>query len=177
MGDEIARYREVRPDGRRLFTLYADRILVQVQSGRVRSELTVRLVDVRPEPNKLWVRPKAFAGGILLLVASVGTLIAAESFRRAGHHAEDGLIIWFSSAFAFAFVGLVVVFKTIWRIEFTQFVSRIGTAILDVARAGPDASQFDEFVGSLIHQIHRCQTTHPDPPRGTKDAASWFGGP
>jgi hypothetical protein len=39
------------------------------------------------------------------------------------------------------------------RIEFAQFRSQAGVAVLDVARAGPGRDEFDGFVDALVRQI------------------------
>ena len=43
------------------------------------------------------------------------------------------------------------------RIEYTQFVSHNGIAMLDVARSGPDRRRYDEFVALLKDAIAACQ--------------------
>lgn len=51
------------------------------------------------------------------------------------------------------FVGSVIILKTFRKIEFTQFQSKAGIPMLDVAKAGPEQAQYHQFVQLLIDQI------------------------
>jgi len=157
MIEPLARYDEVRPNGRRTFELFKDRLVVESRSARVDKEITIMLADLRPEPNRLHVRPKEFGLGLLLLVASIGLVIFAALGRGPAPPADDKSIVWFSLAGGFFFVALVVLLKTSRKIEFIQFVSHHGNPLLDVAHAGPQRAQFGSFVDTLICQIRANQ--------------------
>jgi hypothetical protein len=150
-GEPLARYYEVRPNGRRWFELFEDRVIVKARSARADSEITVMLADLRPEPNFLRVRPKGFGVGLLMLVASV----AAGFFAVVARQGDPN--IWLSIAGGWFFVSLVFLWKTGTKIEFIQFVSHHGRALLDVAHAGPQRANFRPFVETLISQIRANQ--------------------
>ena len=116
------------------------------------------LADIRPEPNRLRVRPKEFGVGLLMLVC----LRCVRTFRSArdGSAPVNGQqnFVWWALAGGLFFVSLVILAKTIRKIEFLQFVSNQGTAFLDVARAGPQRASFQAFVEALIGQIRSNRT-------------------
>jgi hypothetical protein len=157
MFDSLARYHEVRPNGRRQFELFKDRVIVQSRSARVDSEITVILADLRPEPNRLLVRPKEFGMGLLMLLVSVAlALIGVVASGPAPGRIGNGLP-WFACAGGFFVVALVIFSKTLRKIAFIQFVSHTGHPLLDVARAGPQRDEFDSFVQTLIDRIRANQ--------------------
>jgi hypothetical protein len=153
MGDSLARYDEVRPNGRRSFELFADRMIVRSRSARLDSEITIMLADLRPEPNRLLVRPKEFGLGLLMLVGSLVTAIVGGVVRGSAPVPDEKHLIWFACAGALAFVAMVIFSKTARKVEFIQFVSHNGHPLLDVARAGPQRAEFDPFVQTLIARI------------------------
>ncbi len=161
MSEELARYYEVRPNGRRKFELLADRVIVKAKSARVDSVITVMLADLRPEPNVLRIRPKEFGLGLLFLFAAVGLGFYAFLGKGAVPPADDRNIFWLSMALAFLLVSLVIFSKTLRKIEYIQFVSHQGKPLLDVARAGPERASFDPFVETLIGQIRANQKIGP----------------
>ena len=132
MGEPIAGYFEVRPNGRRQFELFADRVIVKARSARADSVITVMLADLRPEPNMLRVRPKEFGLGLLMLVASVGLGLYAIATRGIGPRLDDKTMFWLSMAGACLIVSLAIFSKTFRKIEFIQFVSKHGKPLLDV---------------------------------------------
>ena len=119
--------------------------------------ITVMLADLRPEPNKVCVRPKEFGVGMLPLLASVGFGLFAFSTRANGPQLEDKTVFWYSMAGACLFISFVVFSKTFKKVEFIQFVSHHGRPLLDVADAGPERANFHSFVETLIGQIHATQ--------------------
>ena len=157
MGEPIAGYYEVRPNGRRQFELFADRVIVKSKSARADSVITVMLADLRPEPNEVRVRPKEFGVGLGMLVAAVGLALFAISGRGMAPPRDDKTSLWLSLAAACLIVGLAILSKTFRKIEFTQFVSNHGRPLLDVARAGRQRASFDSFVETLIGQIRANQ--------------------
>jgi hypothetical protein len=157
MGDAPVRFREVRPNGRRQFDLLADRVIVHSRSARVDSEITIMLADLRPEPNRLLVRPKEFALGLLILIASIPLAFIGFVVRESAAIRNEKYLMWFAFAGAILFVSLVILSKTSRKIPFTQFVSHNGHPLLDVARAGPQRADYDAFLETLIDRIRANQ--------------------
>ena len=59
-------------------------------------------------------------------------------------------------------------FRSRNEIEYAQFKSREGSAILfDVGRVGPDSQRFDDFVMAVEEQIARHSDTRADPVSGS----------
>jgi hypothetical protein len=159
MEEPLARYYEVRPSARRRFELFSDRVVVKGKTTRVETLITIKLADLRPEPNILRIRPKEFGLGLLMLVASVGLGFVGIRAMGVGAPAEDKNIMLLCLAGGCLFVSLVVLGKTYRKIEYIQFVSYHGTPLLDVADAGPERSNFRAFVETLIGQIRANQKT------------------
>jgi hypothetical protein len=157
MFDSIARYYEVRPNGRRQFELFKDRLIVRSKSARVDSEITIILADLRPEPNRLFVRPKEFGMGLLMLMGSVVIAVLGVMVRDLAPVPNEKILLMFACAGAFFFVAMVILSKTLRKVEFLQFVSHHGHTLLDVARSGPQRAEFDPFVQALIDRIRANQ--------------------
>jgi hypothetical protein len=49
--------------------------------------------------------------------------------------------------------GLLLLLPNIRPVEFAQFRSDAGVAVLDVKRIGPQSPEFDDFVGLLVKRI------------------------
>jgi hypothetical protein len=161
MFESIAQYYEVRPNGRRHFELFKDRLIVRSKTARVESEITLMLANLRPEPNRLRVRPKEFGFGLMLLVISAGLAIVAVLTAGTAVNPRLWNAVWFSVAGGAFFVSLVIFAKTARKIEFIQFVSHHENVLLDVARSGPQRHEFDSFVETLIAQIRASQKYEP----------------
>jgi hypothetical protein len=159
LSEPIARYYEVRPSGRRQFELLADRVIVETKSIRIEAVMTVMLADLRPEPNILRIRPKEFNVGLTFLLAAVGFGFYGFLAHAPAPPADDRSILWFALAAGCLLASLVVFSKTFQKIEYMQFVSHQGKPLLDVARAGPQRADFDQFVETLIDQIEASQKT------------------
>ena len=153
MANPIATYLEVTSRGKRSFELHLDRVVVR---GRLAFEFesTVRLGDLRPEPNKIWLRDRAVRVAPFFLVLSVMLL-----FLAAVVHLPD----WLGTGMVASGIGSLVAAIALWtkfgsKIEYAQFPSHAGLILLDVGRSGSDRIQFDEFVESLIESIRAAQT-------------------
>src|SRR5262245_52717757 len=64
-------------------------------------------------------------------------------------------------------LGLLLGFAIFRKIEFVQFQNEAGLMVLDIARAGPDASRLDDFVSAIVGRIHQLRmspnsTVDPD---------------
>ncbi|HEY4261353.1 MAG TPA: hypothetical protein VGM98_14395 [Schlesneria sp.] len=153
MNDVLATYNEVRVDGRRYFELYSDRIRVKGKAVRADFDATVYLADLRPDPNRVWIRHGYCVLGIIMLLLSlVSFALMARSLSD-----QDYVTTCASTGLALGFVGSVIGFKTFSKVEFSQFQSHGGIVILNVSKAGPDRLKFDDFVGLLAAQIRAAQ--------------------
>jgi hypothetical protein len=159
MFEYITEFHEVRPNGRRHFELFKDRLIIRSRTARVDSEITIMLANLRPEPNRLRVRPKEFGLGVMLLVIAIGLALSAALTARMAPNPRLWYTAWLSIAAGTLFVSLVIFAKTARKIEFLQFVSHQGNILLDVARSGPQRHEFDGFVETLIKQIRANQIT------------------
>jgi hypothetical protein len=74
MVDTLARYDEVRPNAKRQFELFADRVIVKSKTATADSVITVLLGDLRPDPNVAM----CMAGGFLL----VSLAVIAKTVRK-----------------------------------------------------------------------------------------------
>lgn len=153
MTEPLATYREATWSYRRSFELYPDRMVVHMRSVQLNADSEFRLADLRLPPNHLRVlQSGALWGGFICLVAAGIAGYVAHLLGRIGHIEGPtpfavGLLI----------IGLFICCFYGGRIEYTQFVSHTGIAMLDVARSGPDRRRYDEFVALLKETIAACQ--------------------
>ena len=98
MFESIDRYYEVRPNGRRQFEPFKDRVIVRSKTVRVESEITIMLANLRPEPNRLRVRPKEFGFGVGLMMIAIGLVIIALQTTGAAVDPRLWTAVWFSVA-------------------------------------------------------------------------------
>jgi len=148
----IASYYEVLHNSRRRFTLYSDRIFVKVRSPRVNIESTIWLADLRPEPNKLWVRTRFFFLGVFLMIASMISAFYAVANWNLEEAIEGRPLIGFSMAGAFLITAVPILLMTYRKCLYIQFVSHGGIPLLDVAHAGPERKKHGRFIEALIEQ-------------------------
>ena len=81
-----------------------------------------------------------------MLLGSAAVALVALSVGALALPLGEKQIPWLSVAAGCPIVALVVIAKTFRKIEFTQFVSKDGRALLDVARSGPQRASFHSFV-------------------------------
>jgi hypothetical protein len=139
----------------RVITLYEDRV---VFAGRyflgARFESTFHFVELQPVRQKLWNRTRHF---VLAVIAT----FAFAPFALIGVVAKVAFNSpWLPVVLATApFVVSCAYLACTWTpIEFAQFFANDRRFTIDVARSGPDAVMFDEFVSRLELQIQRCQS-------------------
>jgi hypothetical protein len=153
----LATYDEARSDGRRRFEVYPDRILVSGGGSGMKFETTVSLADLKPEPDRLWIRNRFFFWGVVVL--AMGLVLFVPKIDKFADGIQPGETFAFYFGLAFGIVGLIICLKTVWKIEFARFQSRQGgIVVLDVARAGPDRARFSGFIELLVDLIRKTQT-------------------
>lgn len=153
MTEPLATYREATWSYRRSFELYPDRMVVHMRSVHLNGDSQFRLADLRLPPNRLQV----LQTGVLWV--SFICLVAAGILGYVAH--LHGRLTQIEGPTPFAVVHLIVgLFICCYyemRIEYTQFVTHAGIAMLDVTRSGPDQRRYDEFVAILKDAILACQ--------------------
>ena len=146
----LATYRERLPQVGRSLELYSDRVVVRAKWRLGRSfQQTIRLDNLNPRPTQIWVRQRLFKKS--LAVASISAA-AAVVFDRY----ETNVSQWVVYAFvALALAAGAVTVLSYPKVLFARFATKSGTPGLDIARAGPDRAEFDEFVEQVKKQIRR----------------------
>lgn len=150
----LASYREVRFDGKRHFELHADSIRVH-GSATLQSEFdtTIAFAEIQPRIVRRRVRSNIFWGGVWLAFGGfLTTVILVEGFELD----PFGVAPFLTAIIGFAGVALGV--ATLRKVDFAQFESKAGVAVLDVAKAGPDRSSYDEFVDKIMERVQACQS-------------------
>jgi hypothetical protein len=147
--ETIATYDEVRFDGRRTFTLLPDRILIRGrQTLQSEFETGIPLTTLDPNPDKLWVRHRSFiAGMVLAVVGFMGCTILVSGFHMSFTEFAPGMLAGVGAS------GVMLMLATYRKVEFIRFKNDAGIVLLDVARSGKNAAEFDSFVDAIIRQI------------------------
>jgi hypothetical protein len=146
--EEPLTYRDATWDRRRNFELFGDRIRVRVKSQAFDAETDVHLINLNPDPEKLFVRQQVpFQLAILLIVLAGGIGIGA--FASGADRISGAVVI----AVSLAILGATILMYFGKKIEFMRFKTNADAVILDVARSGPDKQRFDDFVTDLVARI------------------------
>ncbi len=145
----IAIYREHRFDGKRLFELFPDRVRIH---GHVQLhsefDTTIPLNTLIPIPNVIRIRNKSFVHGIWMFLGA----FVLDTFLIASLHVPpENFAILLIGGLGFA--GLVTMLVAARRVEFVSFNGTGGLPVLDFARSGPDAANFDTFVRLVTEHI------------------------
>ena len=145
----IATYTEVRFEGSRTFALFPDKVVVRgKQSLQSEFETAVALKALDPSPDSLRFRSPLFTWG--MWVALVGFVMCAtlvSGFQMSFASLPPGLMACIGMS------GVLLMWATFRKVEYARFKNDGGIVILDIARAGKGAGQFDAFVGMLTRQI------------------------
>ena len=163
----LATYREKQLGVRRVFFLYDDRIVVRAHRRLGNeSEVSIRLNLLNPDLGVLRVRDKSFQAALTTFLT--GTAMAAVSFYVAQ---SDRISLLEQVSFwifvAVGALGLICLPMTFKRVEFYFFrdIRRPEVKLLDIARRGPDAGHFEEFVGELRRHIRLARHNESAPPK------------
>jgi hypothetical protein len=147
--EPIAIYSEVRFEGSRTFTLFPDKVIVRgKRSLQSEFETTMSLAMLDPNPDKLHFRNKSFTHGMLAATVSfVACTVLVSGFHMPLTTTPPTLLGVMGIA------GVLLMVATWTKIEFARFKNKDGIVVLDIARAGKDASKFDSFIVALSKQI------------------------
>jgi hypothetical protein len=145
----IATYSEKRFDGARTFTLLPDKILVSgKQSLTSDFDVTIPLVKLSPEPDRMRVRNSMFGVGMwMALIGFIGSGILVSGLHMTFAQSMPGLVA------GLGFVGLVLMANCWQKVDWVRFQNDGGLVVLDIARAGKQAVELDAFVAALTKQI------------------------
>ena len=149
----VARYREVRIDGKRHFELFNDAIRVH-GTATFQSDIdtTIPLADIQPRIIRLRIRHRAFWTGLWITIGgTLGFITLVAGFQLDPMGLAPGLLGCIGAG------GVLTSLATLRKVEFARFESKAGVAVLDVARAGPDKGSYDEFVARIMEQIEASQ--------------------
>jgi len=151
-------YREIRPDGTREFTLSGYKLAINGRNPLKNDfSLTVDLTDASPDAAMLNVRPRIFFHLSALVVAFAAAAVASNVSGLS----TDENFGWQICA-VFAAIMAVLAASCAKKIRFTQFKSRSGNVLFDIARRGPDSAQYDSFVSSIAAAIAAAQPSPKD---------------
>jgi hypothetical protein len=147
--EPLATFFEKRHNGRRWFSLFPDRLLVQgKQRFAGQFETVVPLQGIRPFPNRLWLRYGEFH---LALLFFAGSLVLGVLFL--GLFRSCATIWAFIVPLSMA-IGALWEMAATWRkVEYVQFVRDNGLVAFDVALTTKDRGAFDAFVGRIYAQL------------------------
>ena len=145
---ELGGYRERRFDGKRDFELFEDRLeVVGGASLGSKFELNVPLATLSSEIDRYWSRPPGFWSGVLMaLIFFVGPQCFGDSIAPS--------LLGLLTVFAIGGVLLAVVTRN--RVEWAAFKNHAGATGIDIAKIGPDAPEFENFVRSISQAIRSC---------------------
>ncbi len=149
----IATYSEVRFEGSRSFTLLSDKIVVRgKQSLQSEFEATIPLKTLDPSPDKLRSRNQIFTWGMwTAIIGFVVCAILVTGFHMGFATFPPGLVACIGMS------GVILMLATFRKVEFVRFKNDGGIVILDIARAGKSATQFDSFIDALTRQIRAAR--------------------
>ena len=147
--EPIATYTEVRFDGARTFTLLSDRVVVRgKQTLQSDFESRIPLASLDPNFDRISLRNPAFTIGFGMVIVSLVTCsILITGLKMSYLDLAPGLVLMMGVT------GLLFSAATYRKVEFLRFKNREGITLMDVARSGAQAAQFDSFVEALTKQI------------------------
>jgi hypothetical protein len=150
----LAEYHEKRFEGTRTFRLYSDKVNVRAKLHSVDADVNVELSAMNPDYARVWLRSPLFKSGQVLF------LLSLLMFWLVGQFTDDSLYV---GSAALAPIGsiLIMVYAR-KKIEYAQFLNSNRMVILDVAKSGPSAETFEEFVRAISDAAkHAIQNTAP----------------
>jgi len=144
----VQTYRQATLTGKTVFELYERRLVVKGSFPlSANFERSFELGKLNPDQIKLKIRPTVT--WIAMITCFLTGFVAVElvfAFDIASTIVPGVLAIY-------SFLALIVTIFTWKKVEYAQFCSVDYTPLFSVARSGPDAARFDEFVGAISEQI------------------------
>jgi hypothetical protein len=145
----IATYSEVRFEGSRTFSLFADRIVIRGKETLASDgETGIPLSLLEPHFDHLRIRSKVCLQGIIMAaVFFFICYVLGSKFAMTFADPILGILLMVGVA------GLILAAATARKVEFVFFKNHSGVVLLTIARAGKQQDQFDSFVATLVRQI------------------------
>jgi hypothetical protein len=157
----LASYREAGLWGWRSFELRPDAVRIRgaFRLGS-RFDVLVPLAALRPEPDRLGVRPSGFWVGLYaVVVAALAAVVFGLVRGRDALWSPVGL--WLAGVAA---VAALAAARNARRTEYARFVAAAGSPAVVVGRVGPQVGEFDRFVARLEEQVRRVGANGPAGP-------------
>ena len=147
--EQIATYSEIRFDGSRTFTLFPDRIVVKgKQTFHSDFESNIPLATLDSNYDCVRIRNRIFIAGVWIAIISfIMFIILLTGLKIPFTEFSPGIILSIGVA------GLILSAATYRKVEFLRFRNKAGLIVLDIARSGKHADEFDTFVDTLINHI------------------------
>ncbi len=136
---------------RRRLDLYRDRVDIEAvwMLGK-RFTMTVALVRLTGQTREMWIRQRMFKRSLAVAALAVATAVVIGRYDRTP---TVQAVVWISIGIGIL-AGMTSV-RSFPKVLFLRFATRDGAPGLDIARSGPDARRFDEFVDRLRRQIRK----------------------
>ncbi len=149
----IATYSEVRFDGARTFTLFPDRVVIRGKQWlQSEFEMSVALKLLDPNPDRLWNRNQNVTWGMWMAIAGfTACTVSIRGFDLTFAAFAPGLLA------TLGMTGVLLMLANCRKVEFVCFKNDSGIVILNLARAGKSAGQFDPFIAALTQQIRQIK--------------------
>ena len=153
--DALDSYSEKGAFGARIIELFDDHVVVSGRRilGGGDYRLVIPLESLEPTSSQLGIHQQTRLIGVaVFLFATIGAL------GWVGHppiYANIGF--WVCTLFAV--LGFILLIQSFRRIEAAAFHTRAGVLRLTVARTGPDAGRYQDFVERISSQISLCSAT------------------
>jgi hypothetical protein len=137
----LAEYYEKRFQGRRTFRLYPDKVNVRAKLFSVDADVNIELANVNPDYSRVWLRSPLFKAGQTSFLMSLLLIWLVRQLTN------DSLYVGFAALAPVGSILLMVIARK--KIEYTQFLNSSHKVVLDVAKSGPSANTYDEFVKAI----------------------------
>ncbi|GAA5126582.1 hypothetical protein JIN84_15670 [Luteolibacter yonseiensis] len=155
--EPIATYSEKRFDGRRVFNLLPDSVLISGSTTfRAEFQCRVPLKGLDQHYDTIWLRNPLFGAGLGLFGVSLLVNVTLISGFHMDWASKPPILTACAGMWGFA-----LSLATLRKVEFVCFRSLAGASGLDLARSGPQKEKLDTFVASLIRQIEESNRNDP----------------
>src|SRR4030095_266554 len=143
-----AKYCEAGIDGRRTYLLLPDRVSITGSNIRGDFDVSVDLSSLSRISSRLRVRSRYFSLGFLLILLPWLLIGVAATVVR--NPTLNQFLMW---PIGISICGFIMAVCTVRKVDHVQFATEAGIVVLDIARAGKDASNFDLFTELISKQI------------------------
>jgi hypothetical protein len=146
--ESLQRYHEVTWEGHRTFELFEDRVVVDVTRPSYQARATVRVADLRPDADIMFLRPLPGRLGMIgIAIGTLTTMFAATVLR--GDLRYFGMI----GSGSLILLSVIVAGCFARKVEYAFFKNHSGVTLLTIALSGPDKARYREFISSLTDLI------------------------